>query len=507
MSGSPPRSWPRPRRRRLRCRGRVDGPGAGRDAQRRGAHVGRALQPVLRGSAAGRPSGRSRGRRRRTAVPSPGCATIARQPVAAGIRAVAQDDARGLGGEPRAERQLGAGGREPGAAGRAGQPRAGDRERDAAPVRLEHQPARELVLDPREHRGVAAAAQRDRGDLGAVEHVADLDAVGGDADLREVVDGVVAQRVRGGAAGSSRQSTPRERSGARRLIAAPPVPRRGERMDRQPAAERGLQPALALGPFGRRRARRARRGAARAGRASPARARDAPSAGRPAGGRRGSAPSRARRRSGRWVRSPTPGGPARRPAGRCRGGLEDGELGVDVDAGVALDRLLRAHEVEGAPAPPRCGRRRARPRRGRSHTRAAASARRAAASGRGRRSAGRWPRRAAACRRRRRVPGTAASAIRNARPAAASRPRRSSSSPSSAFVSAAKDRAEPAAATARVMAAHGAVEVAVQLAQVGDPRVAAEVGLAADHLLRACARRRRSGRARPARRRAPRTGR
>jgi hypothetical protein len=79
--------------------------------------------------------------------------------------------------------------RDRGAAGRA--------QREAAPVDGQHELSLDLRLLARQHGLVGRPALLERRDLGLVEDVAHVDAVRGHAHARQMVDGEVAERVRG----------------------------------------------------------------------------------------------------------------------------------------------------------------------------------------------------------------------------------------------------------------------------------------------------------------------
>ena len=189
-------------------------------------------------------------------------------------------------------------------------------------------------------------------------------------------------------------------------------------------------------------------------------------------------------------------GAASQRAGRARPrapgpvvGLEDRELDVDVDPGAPAAAAARRRRARGRAAPRPSARRRARSRRARRRTRAAAAAsttRRERARDRARASVAAPPRAQP------RPPGRApagspgrrasAAAIRRER-RRAGRPRARSSSPSSALTYGVVLRRRAAGGDGQAHRARGAREVAVQLSQVGHPRVGGEVRFAVDHPL------------------------
>ena len=112
-----------------------------------------------------------------------------------GERAVADGDVPRIA-HRRGERDLDARGVEPALAGgvrQRGPP--GGRERDVAPVDRQDQAPPHLGLLAGQQLGVGHAARLERRDLGLVEHVAQLDAVGRHRDRGEVVDREVAERM------------------------------------------------------------------------------------------------------------------------------------------------------------------------------------------------------------------------------------------------------------------------------------------------------------------------
>ncbi len=100
-----------------------------------------------------------------------------------------------------------------GASCRARRPRAGTLRRGSPACRSDVSRPSTVSVSPRstsatlalEQLGPRHAPLLDRRDLGLVEDVANVDAVGGDRHLRQVVDGEVAERVRLGARGGERQ--------------------------------------------------------------------------------------------------------------------------------------------------------------------------------------------------------------------------------------------------------------------------------------------------------------
>ena len=139
------------------------------------------------------------------------------------------------------------------------------------------------------------AAFLERRDLGLVEYVERVDAVARDLDLRQVVDGEVAERVRDRLAGAERATPGTGPTGAVRASSQFPQRPRARRghaaATARVACERPGQIAARGEPAARRRGPRSRRGRAMSRRASRAAARAAHSQGPPRRGRRASAPS------------------------------------------------------------------------------------------------------------------------------------------------------------------------------------------------------------------------
>jgi hypothetical protein len=96
------------------------------------------------------------------------------------------------------ERQLDPRERQTALTRRMGQGGARDGQADRAAVDRHRQVPRDLGPLGGQDGRVRPAALLERGDLGLVEDVAQVDAVAGDADLRQMVDREVAERVRAG---------------------------------------------------------------------------------------------------------------------------------------------------------------------------------------------------------------------------------------------------------------------------------------------------------------------
>ena len=180
-----------------RAVGRAQRPGALRHAEAGDTQVRRALEQV--GRVAAQPVRRIPGRRARAhRRPAARPADDRLPPDPPGERAVAQLDALRVA-HRRRERQLDPGGAQPALALGVGDRRAaGGLQGDAAPVDREHEAPGHLGALLRQQPRIGDAALLERRDLGLVEHVADVDAVRGHAQPGEVVDGEVAQRMRGG---------------------------------------------------------------------------------------------------------------------------------------------------------------------------------------------------------------------------------------------------------------------------------------------------------------------
>ncbi len=147
-------------------------------------------------------------------------------------RLVRDDHVAGVRNQ-RAQRQLDARELQPALSGRVRDQRAGEQlERHSPAVDGQREAVGHLRLLAREHGRHRGAPLLEGGDLGLVQDVVDVHAVGGDPHLREVVDREVPERVRRGPAAHSHQGEERERdddSGAQRQSAEPAAARDGGR--------------------------------------------------------------------------------------------------------------------------------------------------------------------------------------------------------------------------------------------------------------------------------------